>query len=207
MTIDELKRRINEIDTSLQIDVDLEDEPWNVWYETPSHKYFRIFELNPRKRTFTPDSSNISEINHLLGDENIKNVAKLLYMYFDQKSDPVIKKQPDFCTQKDVDSILNEQSTMKNKEQIKRDFIDYLLDHGISYEVDNSPSNIEGINIKNKTGSKVCFIDFTNDKVKQVVVQRAGQVDEKELARLVSLYEQILEMIDGLKHAKEHEDD
>lgn len=106
-----------------------------------------------------------------------------------------------------IDHVLKGQPKMKSKEQIKRDFIDYLLDHGISYEVDNSPSNIEGINIKNKTGSKVCFIDFTNDKVKQVVVQRAGQVDEKELARLVSLYEQILKMIDGLKHAKEHEDD
>lgn len=102
-----------------------------------------------------------------------------------------------------IDHVLKGQPKMKSKEQVKRDFIDYLLDYGFSYEVDNSLYNIERIDIKNETGSKICFIDFTKEKVNQIVLQRAGQANEKELARLVSLYEQILKMLGKLKEGND----
>ena len=114
-------------------------------------------------------------------------------------------------TKKEVEEtiahVLKGQSKMKNKEQIKRDLIDYLLDHGISYSVYNSPSSIDQIEIKNETGSKICFIDFNNNNTIRVVLQRVGQIDEEHLEQLVGLYGQMLKMIDGLKHVKEHEDD
>lgn len=114
-------------------------------------------------------------------------------------------------TKKEVEEtiahVLKGQSKMKNKEQIKRDLIDYLLDDGISYSVYNSPSSIDQIEIKNETGSKICFIDFNNNNTIRVVLQRVGQVDEEHLEQLVGLYGQMLKMIDGLKHVKEHEDD
>lgn len=114
-------------------------------------------------------------------------------------------------TKKEVEEtiahVLKGQSKMKNKEQIKRDLIDYLLDHGISYSVYNSPSSIDQIEIKNETGSKICFIDFNNNNTIRVVLQRVGQVDEEHLEQLVGLYGQMLKMIDGLKHVKEHENE
>lgn len=101
--------------------------------------------------------------------------------------------------EKTIDHILEGQSTMQRKEEYKRDFLDYLLDQGISYDVSLSHGNIDQIEIKNKSNNTICFIDFTNYKVNQVVLQRVGRVDKKQLEIIAGLYEQILEMLEELK--------
>lgn len=109
-------------------------------------------------------------------------------------------------TTKEVDSILRGQPKMKRKEQIKRDFIDYLLDQGIGYKVHTSQSNIEQIGIENEAYDTICSINFFNDEVNQVWLYKVGRVDKKQLETVLGLYEQILEMMEELMRLKEDGD-
>lgn len=110
-------------------------------------------------------------------------------------------------TTKEVDSILRGQPKMKRKEQIKRDFIDYLLDQGIGYKVHTSQSNIEQIEIENEAYDTICSINFFNDEVNQVWLYKVGRVDKKQLETILGLYEQILEMMEELMRLKEDDNE
>lgn len=110
-------------------------------------------------------------------------------------------------TTKEVDSILRWQPKMKRKEQIKRDFIDYLLDQGIGYKVHTSQSNIEQIKIENEAYDTICSINFFNDEVNQVWLYKVGRVDKKQLETILGLYEQILEMMEELMRLKEDDNE
>ena len=95
---------------------------------------------------------------------------------------------------------------MRDKKQVKRDFIDYLLDQGISYKVHTSQSNIEQIEIENEAYDTICSINFLNDGVNQVWLYKMGRVDKKQLETILGLYEQILEMMEELMRLKEDGD-
>lgn len=101
---------------------------------------------------------------------------------------------------------LKGQSKMKSKEQVKRDFIDYLLDQGIGYKVHTSQGSIEQIEIENEAYDTICSINFFNDKVNQVWLYKVGRVDKKQLETILGLYEQILEMMEELMRLKEDGD-
>lgn len=101
---------------------------------------------------------------------------------------------------------LKGQPKMKSKEQVKRDFIDYLLDQGIGYKVHTSQGIIEQIGIENEAYDTICSINFFNDKGHQVGLYKVGRVDKKQLETILGLYEQILEMMEELMRLKEDGD-
>ena len=101
---------------------------------------------------------------------------------------------------------LKGQPKMKSKEQVKRDFIDYLLDQGIGYKVHTSHGIIEQIGIENEAYDTICSINFFNDKGNQVGLYKVGRVDKKQLETILGLYEQILEMMEELMRLKEDGD-
>lgn len=70
---------------------------------------------------------------------------------------------------------------MKSKEQVKRDFIDYLLDQGIGYKVHTSHGIIEQIGIENEAYDTICSINFFNDKVNQVWLYKVGELTKSNL--------------------------
>ena len=121
----------------------------------------------------------------------------------DSPKKPVL---PGLYTKKEVDSILKAQPIMRSQEQVKRDFIDYLLDQGIGYKVHTSQSNIEQIEIENEAYDTICSINFLNDEVNQVWLYKVGRADKKQLETILGLYEQILEMMEELMRLKEDGD-
>lgn len=116
------------------------------------------------------------------------------------------KRIPGIYTKKEVDQILKAQPIIRSQEQVKRDFIDYLLDQGIGYKVHTSQSNIEQIEIENEAYDTICSINFLNDGVNQVWLYKVGRVDKKQLETILGLYEQILEMMEELMRLKEDGD-
>lgn len=225
MTINELESKLQKLDPNLEIVRDrymksevlvikpdlLAVKGQYFIYDFSNKRFIRngLLEWFNNNDTFAFDKMQSLLNKYLYGSNDYQTISKekngSTMTFEDDISNDSQKKSvlSGLYTKKEVeetiDHVLNEQPTMKNKEQIKRDLIDYLLDHGISYDVSLSHGNIDQIEIKNKSNNTICFIDFTNYKVNRVVLQRVGRVDKKQLGIIAGLYEQILEMLEELK--------
>lgn len=202
MTINELESKLQKIDPNLEIIKD-------------SYMKSEVLVMKPnllavKGQYFIYDFFNKKFIRNgilkWLNDNDtfaFDKMQSLLNRYW-YGSKPVLSG---LYTTKEVDSILRWQPKMKRKEQIKRDFIDYLLDQGIGYKVHTSQSNIEQIKIENEAYDTICSINFFNDEVNQVWLYKVGRVDKKQLETILGLYEQILEMMEELMRLKEDDNE
>lgn len=202
MTINELESKLQKIDPNLEIIKD-------------SYMKSEVLVMKPnllavKGQYFIYDFFNKKFIRNgilkWLNDNDtfaFDKMQSLLNRYW-YGSKPVLSG---LYTTKEVDSILRGQPKMKRKEQIKRDFIDYLLDQGIGYKVHTSQSNIEQIEIENEAYDTICSINFFNDEVNQVWLYKVGRVDKKQLETILGLYEQILEMMEELMRLKEDDNE
>ena len=206
MTPKELETRLKEYNPHLIVSTTNDGAAYDVEYvaEDKSRIVLYNFRINKYGKAWgelTP--SQLINVR-LLIDDYLNEIGDQNYSG-DFEVDPSLVPPITMLDPKDLKNTnkhktnLKGQPKMKSKEQVKRDFIDYLLDHGISYDVSLSHGNIDQIEIKNKSNNTICFIDFTNYKVNQVVLQRVGRVDKKQLGIIAGLYEQILEMLEELK--------
>lgn len=91
MTIDELKSNLKKINSALKLDVDLDDQPMGVWYESDdsSEDDLELFRINENDYYFEPIINEIYEANSLIGSDTVKEVGDLLFEYFE----PILSKE------------------------------------------------------------------------------------------------------------------
>lgn len=123
MTIDELKSNLKKINSALKLDVDLDDQPMGVWYESDdsSEDDLELFRIDENDFYFEPIINEIYEANSLIGSDTVKEVGDLLFKYFE----PELSKE----SQK-----ISNDSQKKPKAQLIYDFIDKIADHGFDTE-------------------------------------------------------------------------
>lgn len=123
MTIDELKSNLKKINSALKLDVDLDDQPMGVWYESDdsSEDDLELFRIDENDFYFEPIINEIYEANSLIGSDTVKEVGDLLFKYFE----PELSKE----SQK-----ISNDSQKKPKAQLIYDFIDEIADHGFDTE-------------------------------------------------------------------------
>lgn len=112
MTIDELKSNLKKINSALKLDVDLDDQPMGVWYESDdsSEDDLELFRIDENDFYFEPIINEIYEANSLIGSDTVKEVGDLLFKYFE----PELSKE----SQK-----ISNDSPKKTKEHLIHDFI------------------------------------------------------------------------------------
>lgn len=212
-----LVKKLNKIDSSLTVKPLTDNPDYIVFNGKISEQEEVLYYFNQRQYSsyglmrFIEDhnTDDFIEINKAINVWlNSKEKNGLTKHFVDDISNDSQKKPvlPGLYTKKEVDSILKAQPIMRSTEQVKRDFIDYLLDQGIGYKVHTSLSNIEQIEIENEAYDTICSINFLNDKVNQVWLYKVGRVDKKQLETILGLYEQILEMMEELMRLKEDGD-
>lgn len=123
MTIDELKSNLKKINSALKLDVDLDDQPMGVWYESDdsSEDDLELFIIDENDFYFEPIINEIYEANSLIGSDTVKEVGDLLFKYFE----PELSKE----SQK-----ISNDSQKKPKAQLIYDCIDEIADHGFDTE-------------------------------------------------------------------------
>lgn len=135
MTIDELKSNLKKINSALKLDVDLDDQPMGVWYESDdsSEDDLELFRINENDYYFEPIINEIYEANSLIGSDTVKEVGDLLFKYFE----PELSKE----SQK-----ISKDSQKKPKEKLIYEFVDEVINHGFTVEqtlLDQKTTSIE----------------------------------------------------------------
>lgn len=210
-----LVKKLNKIDSSLTVKPLTDNPDYIVFNGKISEQEEVLYYFNQRQYSsyglmrFIEDhnTDDFIEINKAINvwlNSKEKNGSTMPFE--DDISKDFQKRIPGIYTKKEVDQILKGQPKMKSKEQVKRDFIDYLLDQGIGYKVHTSQGSIEQIEIENEAYDTICSINFFNDKANQVWLYKVGRVDKKQLETILGLYEQILEMREELMRLKEDGD-
>lgn len=212
-----LVKKLNKIDSSLTVKPLTDNPDYIVFNGKISEQEEVLYYFNQRQYSsyglmrFIEDhnTDDFIEINKAINvwlNSKEKNGSTMPFeddISNESQKKPVL---PGLYTKKEVDSILKAQPIMRSQEQVKRDFIDYLLDQGIGYKVHTSQSNIEQIEIENEAYDTICSINFLNDEVNQVWLYKVGRADKKQLETILGLYEQILEMMEELMRLKEDGD-
>lgn len=189
-----LVKKLNKIDSSLTVKPLTDNPDYIVFNGKISEQEEVLYYFNQRQYSsyglmrFIEDhnTDDFIEINKAINvwlNSKEKNGSTMPFE--DDISKDFQKRIPGIYTKKEVDQILKAQPIIRSQEQVKRDFIDYLLDQGIGYKVHTSQSNIEQIEIENEAYDTICSINFFNDKVNQVWLYKVGRVDKKQLETIL----------------------
>lgn len=192
MTIDELKSNLKKINSALKLDVDIDDQPMGVWYESDdsSEDDLELFRINENDYYFEPIINEIYEANSLIGSDTVKAVGDLLFKYFEPE--------------------LSKENQKKTKEQLIYDFIDEIADHGfdtvqtvINHKTDYIKVSYKFYDPISVDCLEIYLSDLGIDKIPDNPIylnkDLCMQLDEQKLMKLNWLFERVSKFVSDLR--------
>ena len=208
MTPKELETRLKEYNPHLIVSTTNDGAAYDVEYVAEDKSRivlynFRIDKYGKAWAELTP--SQLINVR-LLIDDYLNEIGDQNYSG-DFEVDPSLVPPITMLDPKDLKNTnkhktnLKGQPKMKSKEQVKRDFIDYLLDNYFNPRIQTMLGETTKIEILDPTLTLICTIDFSKEE--PVSLNISGTKDADFLKMLIGLSANILQMLKDLDHFKQ----
>lgn len=211
MTTDELKTRLKQINQDLKLDVDLDDQPMGVWYESDdsSEDDLELFRIDENDFYFEPIINEIYEANSLIGSDTVKEVGDLLFKYFEPELSKESQKISNDSKNENgstaaLDKFLSKDSQKKTKEKLIYDFVDEAMDHGFTVEQTWSNHKIDEIEMEFNDSSviqnfNISFKKTDSNKNPFYLMKINDALDAQHLLKLSWLLDRASELVSNLR--------
>ena len=211
MTTDELKTRLKQINQDLKLDVDLDDQPMGVWYESDdsSEDDLELFRIDENDFYFEPIINEIYEANSLIGSDTVKEVGDLLFKYFEPELSKESQKISNDSKNENgstaaLDKFLSKDSQKKTKEKLIYDFVDEAMDHGFTVEQTWSNHKIDEIEMEFNDSNviqnfNISFKKTDSNKNPFYLMKINDALDAQHLLELSWLLDRASELVSNLR--------
>lgn len=137
MTIDELKSNLKKINSALKLDVDLDDQPMGVWYESDdsSEDDLELFRIDENDFYFEPELSKESQ--KISNDSQKKPKAQLIYDFIDEIADHGFDTEQLEKARKEEMELFEKARKESNKYDLHLDLDNMLKEHVKWLEAEN----------------------------------------------------------------------